>query len=432
MMNKLIMPFTLTTDGRSLTNFFQANEQTNENLIVKKQNLLAIFKLVIKDLLNSSFRHERLLEKEYFPLKHFFIVFEHILYHGYTGKKTFPLTTSTNRKDLWPLIELISRKSSQADANDISLSSKEMTNIRTSLGRVRAWLRLALMQKRLADYFKILVEQKQQLKELYEPDALLLSDEISIITGLLVGLNVLDLNFCLKEAVLDVPVETSIYYHLYLRERRIPSQSAMKNIHPPGAIEDDVDELDDYSSLSSSPSLRANLQTSDNAILSTTNSTTETVNFDDQRISNIIDQKNYIEELHRNLQKTVTILQTRLQSLEDTNKSLMDDVIVQKIRIGQLEEDLARVRNDKDAMEYSYQAKINVNLRFLSIDLVFFLFIFIQSLNADMDVERETYQKSRVGLDLLYSELQKKYNDECLSKQVRKKNNILYFSNFDD
>lgn len=361
MMNKLIMPFTLTTDGRSLTNFFQTNEQTNEDLIVRKQNLLAIFKLVIKDLLNSSFRHERLLEKEYFPLKHFFIVFEHILYHGYTGKKSFPLTTSTNRKDLWPLIELISRKSSQADANDISLSSKEMTNIRTSLGRVRAWLRLALMQKRLADYFKILVEQKQQLKELYEPDALLLSDEISIITGLLVGLNVLDLNFCLKEAVLDVPVETSIHYNLYLRERRIPSQSAMKNIHPPGAIEDDVDELDDYSSLSSSPSLRTNLQTSDNAILSTTNSTTEAIYFDDQRISNIIDQKNYIEELHRNLQKTVTTLQTRLQSLEDTNKSLMDDVIVQKIRIGQLEEDLARVRNDKDAMEYSYQAKINVD-----------------------------------------------------------------------
>ncbi len=35
-----------------------------------------------------------------------------------------------------------------------------------------------------------------------------------------------------------------------------------------------------------------------------------------------------------------------------------------------------------------------------------------------MEVERETYQKSRTGLDLLYNELQKKYNDECLSKQV--------------
>lgn len=35
-----------------------------------------------------------------------------------------------------------------------------------------------------------------------------------------------------------------------------------------------------------------------------------------------------------------------------------------------------------------------------------------------MSVERETYQNARLGLDVLYNELQKKYNDECLSKLV--------------
>ena len=34
---------------------------------------------------------------------------------------------------------------------------------RTPLGRARAWLRLALMQKRLADYFKLLVEKKDDM-----------------------------------------------------------------------------------------------------------------------------------------------------------------------------------------------------------------------------------------------------------------------------
>jgi RUN and FYVE domain-containing protein 1 len=171
-----------------------------------------------------------------------------------------------------------------------------MTNIRTSLGRVRAWLRLALMQKRLGDYFKILVEQKTELKEFYDTDALLLSDEITIITGLLVGLNVLDFNFCLKETILDYPIETTIYYNLYLRERRIPSQSASNNTHPPGAIDDQIDELDDYSSLSSSPLTRISRENDDTSV------TNDMIAFDDQRISNIIDQKNYIEELHRNLQ----------------------------------------------------------------------------------------------------------------------------------
>ncbi|CAF1668296.1 unnamed protein product, partial [Adineta ricciae] len=348
----------------------------------------------MKDLLNSSLRHERLLEKEYFPLKHFFIVFEHILLHGYTGKKSFPLTSAANRRDLWPLIELISKKSSNTDVLEISLSSKEMTNIRTSLGRVRAWLRLALMQKRLADYFKILVEQKQELKDLYESHALLLSDEISIITGLLVGLNVLDLNFCLKEASLDQPSETTIYYSLYLRERRIPSQPTLNNTHPPGAIEDQIDELDDYSSLSSSPLTRTSTQNSDTVIICNTN---DVSTFDDQRISNIIDQKNYIEELHRNLQKTVSSLQERLQTVEQTNRSLIEDGIVQKFRIEQLETDLSKAKTEKEQIQAFYQVKI-------------------EALNADMAVERETYQNSRTGLDLLYNELQKKYNDECLSK----------------
>lgn len=35
-----------------------------------------------------------------------------------------------------------------------------------------------------------------------------------------------------------------------------------------------------------------------------------------------------------------------------------------------------------------------------------------------MSVERETFKKSREGFDLLYNELQKKYDNECLSKQV--------------
>lgn len=71
--------------------------------------------------------------------------------------------------------------------------------ISTVVGRARAWLRLALMQKKLADYFKVLVEQRDGiLKDFYEPMALMMSDEAAILGGLLVGLNVIDCNFCLK------------------------------------------------------------------------------------------------------------------------------------------------------------------------------------------------------------------------------------------
>jgi hypothetical protein len=316
------MPFSLTSEGRSFSNRFNSNEQSknkkkikinfynyylnldSDSLIVEKQNLLCVFKLVIKDLLDSSLRNGRILEKEHFQLRHFFVVFEYILLHGYIGKKSFSIGSSTNRKDLWPIIDLISRKSTDVHISEISMSSKEMTNIRTPLGRVRAWLRLALMQKRLADYFKILVEQKQELSDLYEDEAILLSDENVIITGLLVGLNVLDFNFCLKETILDYPIESSIHYNLYLRERRITSISS-KNTHPPGAIADPVDELDDYSSASPSSPSRTSVENDDTVVITNDIISSDTSNTDslyDQRVSNILDQKNYVEELNRNLQ----------------------------------------------------------------------------------------------------------------------------------
>ena len=67
------------------------------------------------------------------------------------------------------------------------------------MGRARAWLRLALMQKKLADYFRHLLDQGDEvLSEFYEPRALLRSDEAAIVTGLLLSLNVVDCNLCVK------------------------------------------------------------------------------------------------------------------------------------------------------------------------------------------------------------------------------------------
>ncbi|CAF2255913.1 unnamed protein product [Rotaria magnacalcarata] len=397
------MPFSLNSEGRSLSSLFNSNEPNNsDNLIIEQQNLLCVFKLVVKDLLNLSLKHERLMEKEYFPLKHFFIVFEHILLHGYTGKKSFAMSSSSNRKDLWPIIDIISRKSTDTHLSEISTSSKEMTNVRTPLGRVRAWLRLALMQKHLADYFKILVEQKEELKELYERGALLLSDESIIIPGLLVGLNVLDFNLCLREATLDYPIETPIYYSLYLRERRLSSISS-SNSHPPGAIKDPIDELDDLSIASKMRMRRTSVKDNDTATATDTASTessdeTKSDAASDKRLSSILDQKSYIEEINRNLQKTLVSLQNKLQALEQTNKTLVENDGQQKTRIEQLEEVSTKLTSEKEQIQASHQRKID-------------------ALTADIEVERETYNKSRAGFDSMYHELQKKYEDECASKQ---------------
>lgn len=73
------------------------------------------------------------------------------------------------------------------------------------MGRARAWLRVALMQKKLADYLKILVDNRdEELVDYFEPDALMMGEEAFIIVGLMVGLNVIDCNLCIKARTIEL------------------------------------------------------------------------------------------------------------------------------------------------------------------------------------------------------------------------------------
>ncbi|CAF4777199.1 unnamed protein product, partial [Rotaria socialis] len=96
--------------------------------------------------------------------------------------------------------------------------------------------------------------------------------------------------------------------------------------------------------------------------------------------------------------KTLVSLQNKLQTLEQTNKTLVESDAQQKARIEQLEEESTKLTSEKEHIQSSHQRKID-------------------ALTADIAVERETYNKSRTGFDSMYHELQKKYEDECTSKQ---------------
>jgi len=70
---------------------------------------------------------------------------------------------------------------------------------------------MALMQKKLADYLKVLIDHKDDiLSEYFEPDALMMSEEAIVVMGLLVGLNVIDCNFCVK-----VSLDYCRVFHVY-------------------------------------------------------------------------------------------------------------------------------------------------------------------------------------------------------------------------
>ncbi|XP_047236704.1 protein RUFY3 isoform X2 [Girardinichthys multiradiatus] len=268
-----------------------AHEDPKDPIAIERLNLMNMAKLSIKGLIESALNLGRTLDSDYAPLQQFFVVMEHCLKHGLKTKKTF----LGQNKSFWGPLELVEKLT--PEAGEITASVKDLPGLRTPLGRGRAWLRLALMQKKLSDYMKTIINRKDLLSEFYEPNALMMEEEGAVIAGLLVGLNVIDANLCMKGEDLDSQVGV-IDFSMYLKDGGHSSKSAEG----------------------------------------------------DGQITAILDQKNYVEELNRHLSASVNNLQAKVDALEKSNTKLTEELAVANNRIITLQEDVERVKE-----ESSYQ-----------------------------------------------------------------------------
>uniref|UniRef100_A0A2D4NTA7 RUN domain-containing protein n=1 Tax=Micrurus surinamensis TaxID=129470 RepID=A0A2D4NTA7_MICSU len=264
----------------------------------ERMNLMNMAKLSIKGLIESALNLGRTLDSDYAPLQQFFVVMEHCLKHGLKAKKTF----LGQNKSFWGPLELVEKF--VPEAGEITASVKDLPGLKTPVGRGRAWLRLALMQKKLSEYMKALINRREILSEFYEANALMMEEEGAIIAGLLVGLNVIDANFCMKGEDLDSQVGV-IDFSMYLKDG-----SSSKGSEGDG------------------------------------------------QITAILDQKNYVEELNRHLSATVNNLQAKVDALEKSNTKLTEELAVANNRIITLQEDMERV---KEESSYILESNRKVN-----------------------------------------------------------------------
>ncbi|XP_035228278.1 RUN and FYVE domain-containing protein 2-like isoform X1 [Stegodyphus dumicola] len=318
-------------------------KEERDPVSIERSNLLNVIKLVIKELIESSLKYGRQLDSDHVPLQHFFILLEHAMRHGLKPKKGL----LGPKKELWNVLETVEKY--MPEASDITSSVRELPTVKTHLGRARAWLRLALMQKKLADYFRRLIDRKDEiLRDFYERDALMMSEEAVIVGGLLVGLNVIDCNLCVKEEDLDYQ-QGVIDFSLYLRESNGEVQ-----------VPEGVD----------------------------------TNNF-----TAVLDQKNYIEELNRHLNATVTNLQQKVEQLQTTNALMKEDLAISKNQIITLQDENAQLRKLCDQLTLENKKKL-------------------EEVKVDMIAERETYQTTQVGLDSMYTDIKNQLQEEISKRQV--------------
>ncbi|XP_065214292.1 RUN and FYVE domain-containing protein 2-like isoform X2 [Planococcus citri] len=252
--------------------------KSRDPVIIERRNLVNISKLIVKELIDTSMKYGRMLDSDHMTLQHFFIVLEHVLRHGLRPKKGL----LGPKKELWDILQMVEKL--DPEAQDMTCSVRDLPTVRTHRGRARAWLRVALMQKKLADYLKVLIDHRDDvLSEYFEPDALMMSEEAIVIIGLLVGLNVIDCNLCIKEEDLDCE-QGVIDFSLYLRSN-----------HQNNNVTDTPDSDVEYENMSA-----------------------------------VLDQKNYIEELNRHLNATVANLQSQVESLTTTNALMKEDLEIAK------------------------------------------------------------------------------------------------------
>uniref|UniRef100_A0A8B9RA68 RUN domain-containing protein n=1 Tax=Astyanax mexicanus TaxID=7994 RepID=A0A8B9RA68_ASTMX len=260
-------------------------------------------KLSIKGLIESALNLGRTLDSDYAPLQQFFVVMEHCLKHGLKSKKTF----LGQNKSFWGPLELVEKLT--PEAGEITASVKDLPGLKTPLGRGRAWLRLALMQKKLSDYMKTIINRKDLLSEFYEPNALMMEEEGAVIAGLLVGLNVIDANLCMKGEDLDSQVGV-IDFSMYLKDGGHSSKSTEG----------------------------------------------------DGQITAILDQKNYVEELNRHLSASVNNLQAKVDALEKSNTKLTEELAVANNRIITLQEEVERVKEESSYLVESSRKDVEKEL----------------------------------------------------------------------
>ncbi|XP_024239111.1 RUN and FYVE domain-containing protein 1 isoform X2 [Oncorhynchus tshawytscha] len=328
---------TSPTKQKSTENDTNQYLPVKDHMAVERSNLFSMMKLSIKGLIQSSLSLGRTLDSDYPPLQQFFVVLEQCLKHGLKVKKSF----INQNKSIWGPLELVQKLC--PDSTDITTSARDLPGLKTGLGRARAWLHLALMQKKLSDYLKALLDRKDILGEFYDPGALMMEEEGTVIGGMLVGLNVIDANLCIKGEDLDSQVGV-IDFSLYLKDPM----------------------------------------------------TTETTK-DDAKLTAILDQKHYIEELNRHLSCTVTDLQAKMDSIEKTNSKLIEELTAATDRINSLREEQETLRHENETIVQSSQKKEEATLE-------------------DSAVELETYRQTRQGLDEMYSVVWKQYQEE---KRIR-------------
>ncbi|KAK5856033.1 hypothetical protein PBY51_007656 [Eleginops maclovinus] len=228
----------------------------------------------------------------------FAAILEHILSHRFKGSGSW--FSSDGQRSFWEYIRLACGKVQ----NNCIASIENIENISTSRAKGRAWIRVALMEKRLSEYVSTALRDTRTTRRFYDDGAIMLREEAQVLTGMLIGLSAIDFSFCLKGETLDGKSSAVIDYTPYLKF----TQSY-----------DYLSDEDDRHSVDSSNSEESVPEHPYIPLVTDEESWSNKCRKMEQRFKIVYAQKGYLEEL-------VRLRESQLKNVETENKRLRANV----------------------------------------------------------------------------------------------------------
>ncbi|XP_029945246.1 RUN domain-containing protein 3A isoform X2 [Salarias fasciatus] len=176
---------------------------------VERKNLITVCRFSVKTLLEKYTAEP--IDDSSEEFLNFAAILEHILSHRFKGSGSW--FSSDVQRSFWEYIRLASNKV----PNNCISSIENIENISTSRAKGRAWIRVALMEKRLSEYVSTALRDTKTTRRFYDDGAIMLREEATVLTGMLIGLSAIDFSFCLKGETLDGKSTAVIDYTPYLK-----------------------------------------------------------------------------------------------------------------------------------------------------------------------------------------------------------------------
>ncbi|KAF7664974.1 hypothetical protein LDENG_00158760 [Lucifuga dentata] len=184
-----------------------SKKASTRNVAVERKNLITVCRFSVKTLLEKYTAEPIDDSSEEFI--NFAAILEHILSHRFKGSGSW----FDGQRSYWDFIRLACGKV----PNSCISSIESMENISTSRAKGRAWMRVALMEKRLSEYIATALRDSRTTRRFYVEGAIMLREEATVLTGMLIGLGAIDFSFCLKGEALDGKSPAVIDYTPYLK-----------------------------------------------------------------------------------------------------------------------------------------------------------------------------------------------------------------------